>query len=172
VQQNDISQERREFFLREFSRYVKFDADTDPNFLNSFSNHILTSTTEEYLNFEADPISFCRGYLNSFYSEDKYTSSKEANFISHEEKTYISWLLNQVNAESIAALKKSIANTHARTPATEPIDWTSNKASAIAANPVVNDVESEKTESSSEPQIVTTSDSEADDAASEKTEES
>ena len=72
-----MHKEKRKFFLSEFIRLVKFDDDTDPDFLNSFSNHILTLTTEEYLNFEADPISFCRDYLTSFYSGDKYTSSNK-----------------------------------------------------------------------------------------------
>jgi hypothetical protein len=49
-----------------------------------------------------------------------------------------------------------------------------NPVDSVLVNPVAKEIESEKTELSSEPEIVTESDSDADDAASEseKTEES
>jgi hypothetical protein len=53
-----------------------------------------------------------------------------------------------------------------------PQDSRTPPVASVGVNPVAKDVESEKTEPSSEPEIVTESDSDADNASSEKTEES
>ena len=67
----------------------------------------------------------------------------------------------------MVALKKSIANSDSPRSATERSDRTAKEALAAAVNPVANDVESEKTEQSSESEIATESDSNADKASSE-----
>ena len=145
-------------------------------------------TTNDYLEFEADPIKFCRAYVVKFYSSEEYTSTKKSIAIADDRKQELDWYLNNfsrktpeanINLTSANAVPTSTASTSTSTSSTQPSKGSiAPLVASVGVKPVAEDVESEKTESSSEPEIVTESssdvDRDADDAASEseKTEES
>ena len=69
--------------------------------------------------------------------------------------------------------EKQVINSPITTASVQPPqDSRTLPVASVGVNPVAKDVESEKTEPNSESEIVTESDSDADNASSEKTEES
>ena len=113
-----------------------------------------------------------------------HQQTKESRAAESQDKpTFLTFLrfASEKNSEAFNKLAASYlvptstASTLTSTASTQPPqDARVNTVASVGVKPVAKEVESEKTESSSEPEIVTESDSDADDAASEseKTEES
>ncbi len=184
VQEKEVTGERKNKFLVNFISKTEIH-ELYEDFLASFKNHILGLTTTDYLEFEADPIKFCRAYVVKFYSSEEYTSTKKSIATADVRKQEFAWYLNNfsrktpeasINQASANEVPTSTASTSTSTASTQPPqDTRVNTVASVGVKPVAKEVESEKTESSSEPEIVTESDSDADDDAaseSEKTEES
>ena len=187
AQEKEVTGERKNKFLENFISKTEIH-ELYEDFLASFKNHILGLTTNDYLEFEADPIKFCRAYVVKFYSSEEYTSTKKSIAIADDRKQELDWYLNNfsrktpeanINLTSANAVPTSTASTSTSTSSTQPSKGSiAPLVASVGVKPVAEDVESEKTESSSEPEIGTESssdvDTDADDAASEseKTEES
>ena len=147
------------------------------------------------MKFEAAPIAFCLGYVDTFYSSHVTTTTRADRDRAQVKRNEFVFYLNNTPPESLDALRKSMAasprinlelpnnpiekeekqviSAPLSTASVQPLqDSRASPVASVGVNPVAKDVESEKTESSSEPEIVTESDSDADNASSEKTEES
>ena len=191
---NEISEDRRKQFLGNFIFYTGIHELSD-DFLKSFGSHILQLSTADYVKFEAAPIAFCLGYVDTFYSSHVTTTTKADRDRAALKRSEFVFYLKNTPLDSLDALRKSMAalprihlefpaNTFeedekqaiyspATTAGPRPLqDSRTPPVASIGLNPEAKDVEIEKTESSSEPEIVTESDSDTDNAMSEKTEES
>ena len=194
VPKNKISEDRRKQFLGNFIFYTGIHELSD-DFLKSFGNYILELSTADYMKFEETPIAFCLAYVDIFYSSHVTTTTKTDRDRAAVKKSEFVFYLNNITPESLENLRKSMvasprlnlelpanpfeedekqATILATTPASAqpPQDSRTPPVASLGLNPVAKDVESEKTESSSEPEVVTESDSDEDDSSSEKTEES
>jgi hypothetical protein len=185
AQEKEVTGERKNKFLEDFISKTEIH-ELYEDFLASFKNHILGMATTDYLEFEADPIKFCLAYVVRFYSSEEYTSTTKSIATARDRIQELNWYLNEfsrktpeanINLASANEVPTSTASTSTSTASTQPPKG-SNAPSVtnVSLNPVAKDVESEKTESSSSEstEIVSDSDTDADDAASEseKTEES
>jgi len=194
VPKNKISEDRRKQFLGNFIFYTGIHELSD-DFLKSFGNHVLELSTADYVKFEEAPIAFCLAYVDTFYSSHVTTTTKADRDRAAVKKSEFVFYLNNTTPESLENLRKSIAASprlnlelpanpfeedekQATNPPTTrastqpPKDSSAPPLASVDLNPLAKDVESEKTESSSEPEVVTESDSDEDDSSSEKTEES
>jgi len=183
VQQNEIAAERRNDFLDQFLKLANIH-DISNDFNVEFKKHILELSTIDYVKFLENPIGDCRKYVNYFYALPVHQQTKESRAAESQDKpTFLTFLrfASEKNSEAFNKLAASYlvptstASTLTSTASTQPPqDARVNTVASVGVKPVAKEVESEKTESSSEPEIVTESDSDADDAASEseKTEES
>jgi len=187
VQENEISADRRNDFLDQFYKLVNIQNISD-DFDAAFNKHILGLSTVGYKIFLESPIADCQTFLNQFYNLPFHQETKKSWQTAREGKTTFFYRLHQADDKKLEAINKlaaanlapiSAASTSTSTASTQPPkDSNALPVASVGVNPVAMDVESEKTESSSEPEIVTESssdvDTDADDAASEseKTEES
>ena len=180
VRENEISAERRIDFLNKFLELANIH-DISEDFNNAFNKSILELSSIDYEKFLGNPIAACRDYVNYFY-DLPFNQTKQSQASVNEDKPaflyFLSWSerknLEAINALATAnAAPTSIVGTAASTASTQPPkDSRTPPVASVGVNPVAKDVESEKTEPSSESEIVTESDSDADNASSEKTEES
>jgi hypothetical protein len=191
---NEISEDRRKQFLGNFIFYTGIHELSD-DFLKSFGGHILKLSTVDYVKFETTPVAFCLAYVDTFYSTHVTTTSKADRDRAAVKKSEYIFYLKNTTPDSLEALRKSMAASprlnlefpanpfeedekQATNPPTTtvsaqpPQDSRTPPVASVGLNPGAKDVESEKTESSSEPEVVTESDSDKDDSKSEKTEES
>lgn len=192
VQINTISEDRRKQFLGNFVFYTGI-YDLSEDFLKSFGRHILNLSAAEYVKFEADPIVFCLAYVDKFYSSHVTTSTKADRGKAEIKKSEFVYFLKDTTPESLEKLRKSMAassrinlefpenpfDEDEKQTVTAPLSTASTQppkdsrtmpVASVGLSPIAKNVESEKTESSSE--VGTESDGGEDDAASEKTEES
>jgi hypothetical protein len=191
---NEISEDRRKQFLGNFIFYTGIHELSD-DFLKSFGGHILKLSTVDYVKFETTPVAFCLAYVDTFYSTHVTTTSKADRDRAAVKKSEYIFYLKNITPDSLEALRKSMAASprlnlefpanpfeedekQATNPPTTtvsaqpPQDSRTPPVASVGLNPGAKDFESEKTESSSEPEVVTESDSDKDDSKSEKTEES
>jgi len=183
VQQNEITAQRRNDFLNQFFKMANIQNISD-DFDAVFKKHILELSTIDYVKFLDNPIDNCREYVNYFYALPVHQQTKESRAAVYEDQPTFLTFLKLASEENLEAINKlaasnlaptSTASTTTSTASTQPPQGTRvNTVASVRVNPVAKEIESEKTELSSEPEIVTESDSDADDAASEseKTEES
>jgi hypothetical protein len=165
-QERQILSERRNNFLDNFVLKTEI-ADLARGFVPAFKDYVLRLSTAEYLKFEAQPIQKCLDFVDSFYSNPFNTSTPALSALAVSKKSELEWYLNNVSAENlnaICSMAVTISVPHS-TASNFPL-----QDSRIT--PAVKDAVSKKTESISVTEIVTESDSDANDAASEKTEES
>jgi hypothetical protein len=156
------------------------------DFNAAFKKYILGLSTINYVGFERNPLDNCRDFLNKFYDLPFHQETKKSRGAAVEDKATISWCLYQAESKNLEAINKlaaanlaptSTTSTSTSTASTQPQeDSNAPPVASVGVNPVAKDVESEKTESSSSEstEIVSDSDTDAGDAASEseKTEES
>jgi len=152
----------------------------------AFKKHILGLSTIDYVKFLEDPIDDCRKYVNYFYALPVHQQTKESRATVDEDKPAFLTFLKLATEKNLEAINKlaasnlaptSTASTSTSKASTQSPQGTRvNPVASVRVNPVAKEIESETTELSSEPEIVTESsadvDADADDAASEKTEES
>ena len=180
VRENEISAERRIDFLNKFLKLANIH-DISEDFNNAFNKSILELSSIDYEKFLGNPIAACRDYVNHFYDLPIVQTNQSQASVNEDKPAFLyflSWIerknLEAINALATAnAAPTSIVGTAASTASTQPPkDSRTLPVASVGVNPVAKDVESEKTEPSSESEIVTESDSDADNASSEKTEES
>jgi hypothetical protein len=183
VQENEISTQRRNDFLVEFYKLANINVISN-DFDAAFKKHILELSASDYVKFLRNPIANCRDYVNYFYNLPVHQETKQSRGAAYEDKpAFLHFLLwnEKNNLEAITKLAAAnIASTlsagiSTSTASTQPPqDGRTPPVASGGLNSVAKDVESEKTESSSEgtPEVGTESDREAQDATSEKTEES
>ena len=187
VQKNEISAERRNDFLGQFYKLVNIH-EVSNAFNAAFNKHILGLSTIGYKNFLENPIDDCRAFLRQFYDLPFHKETQQSWDAAFKDRAAIFYSLNHAEDKKLEAINKlaasnlapiSAASTSTSTSSTQPSKGSiAPPVASVGVKPVAEDVESEKTESSSESEIVTESssdvDTDADDAASEseKTEES
>ena len=180
VRENEISAERRIDFLNKFLELANIH-DISEDFNNAFNKSILELSSIDYEKFLGNPIAACRDYVNYFYDLPFVQTNQTRASVNIDKPAFLHFLswserknLEAINALAAAnAAPTSIVGTAASTASTQPPkDSRTPPVASVGVNPVAKDVESEKTEPSSESEIVTESDSDADNASSEKTEES
>ena len=187
VQENEISADRRNDFLDQFYKLVNIQNISD-DFDAAFNKHILGLSTVGYKNFLESPIADCQTFLSQFYALPFHKKTQKSWYAARKDRAAIFFSLVYAQDKNLEAINKlaasnlapiSAASTSTSTASTQPPkDSNALPVASIGGKPVAKDVESEKTESSSEPEIGTESssdvDTDADDAASEseKTEES
>lgn len=185
VQENEISADRRNDFVDQFLKLANIH-DISNDFNVEFKKHILELSTIDYIKFLENPIGDCRKYVNYFYALPVHQQTKESRAAVDEDKPTFLTFLKLASEKNLEAINKlaasnlvpiSTASTSTSTGSTQPPKGSNALPVAnVSLNPVAKDVESEKTESSSSEstEIVSDSDTDADDAASEseKTEES
>ncbi len=193
LQKNEISEDRRKQFFGNFIFYTGI-YELSEDFLKSFGNHILELSTADYVKFETTPIAFCLAYVDTFYSSHVTTTTRaDRDRAALKKNEFVSYLKN-TNPESLEALRNSMAASPRinlelpnnpiekeekqviaaplSTASMQPLqDSRTPPVTSVGLNPGAKDVKSEKTESSSATDIGKESDSDADDAASEKPEE-
>ena len=185
VKQNEIAAERRNDFLDQFLKLANIH-DISNDFNVAFKKHILGLSTIDYVKFLENPIDDCRKYVNYFYALPVHQQTKESRATVDEDKPAFLTFLKLATEKNLEAINKlaasnlaptSTASTSTSKASTQSPQGTRvNPVASVRVNPVAKEIESETTELSSEPEIVTESsadvDTDADDAASEKTEES
>jgi len=185
VKQNEISAERRNDFLDQFLKLANIH-DISNDFNVAFKKHILGLSTIDYVKFLEDPIDDCRKYVNYFYALPVHQQTKKSRATVDEDKPAFLTFLKLATEKNLEAINKlaasnlaptSTASTSTSKASTQSPQGTRvNPVASVGVKPVAKEIESETTELSSEPEIVTESsadvDADADDAASEKTEES
>jgi hypothetical protein len=176
VQENEISAERRNDFLDQFSKLINIH-DVSDDFNAAFKKYILGLSTINYVGFERNPLDNCRDFLNKFYDLPFHQETKKSRGAAVEDKATISWCLYQAESKNLEAINKLVAanlaptsttSTSTSTASTQPQeDSNAPPVASVGVNPVAKDVESEKTESSSSEstEIVSDSDTDAGDAA-------
>jgi hypothetical protein len=181
VQENEISAERRNDFLDQFYKLVNIH-EVSNAFNAAFNKHILGLSTVGYKNFLESPIADCRVFLSQFYALPFHKETQQSWDIAFKDRAAIFYSLNHAEDKKLEAINKlatsnlapiSASGTSTSTGSTQPPKGSSAPSVvSVGVNPVAKEIESEKTESSSEPEVVTESDSDEDDSSSEKTEES
>jgi hypothetical protein len=166
TQENIISAQRRNDFLAQFYKLANI-TEISIDFDNSFKNHILRLSTSDYSKFLESPIANCRAFVNQFYDLPFHKNTNQSRQTAADDKSALMYFLNDANEKKLEDINKLAAANlvPTSTASTQPLQSSST-------SPVAKNAESEKTESSSEPDINTESDSDADNASSEKTEES
>lgn len=181
VRKNEISAARRNDFTNKFLELANIH-DISDSFNAAFKKHILELSASDYVKFLRNPIANSRDYVNYFYDLPFHQETKQSRADANEDKpAFLHFLLwnEKNNLEAITKLAAAnIASTlsagiSTSTASTQPPqDSRTPPVASGGLNSVAKDVESEKTEHSSEPEIFTEPDGNADAAASEKTEES
>jgi len=181
VRKNEISAARRNDFTNKFLELANIH-DISDSFNAAFKKHILELSASDYVKFLRNPIANSRDYVNYFYDLPFHQETKQSRADVNEDKpAFLHFLLwnEKNNLEAITKLAAAkIASTlsagiSTSTASTQPPqDGRTPPVASGGLNSVAKDVESEKTEHSSEPEIFTEPDGNADAAASEKTEES
>ena len=166
TQENIISVQRRNDFLVKFYKLAGITEISD-DFDNAFKKYILGLSTSDYSKFLESPIANCRAFVNQFYDLPFHKITNQSRQTAADDKSAFMFFLNDANEKKLEDINKLAAANLAptSTASTQPLQSSST-------SPVAKNAESEKTESSSEPDINTESDSDADNASSEKTEES
>jgi hypothetical protein len=178
VQENEISAERRNDFLDKFYELANINR-ISIDFDDAFKKHILGLSTSDYLKFLESPIANCRALLNQFYDLPFHKETKQSRQIAREDKTTFFYRLYQAEDKQLEEINKLAAASAApiSTASIQPLQNSRTPpVASVGVKPVAEDVESLKAESSSSEstEIVSDSDTDVDDAASqsEKTEES
>jgi hypothetical protein len=181
VWQNEITAQRRNDFLDQFLNLANIH-DISNDFNVAFKKHILELSASHYEQYLGSPIAYCLVHVNEFYEKLIPTITEiKAKFNAQENLDTFNFAFNNILPENSGAILKLAASNlvSISTASTQPPKGSSAPSvTNVSLNLVAKKIESEKTESSSEPEIVTESsadvDADADDAASEseKTEES
>ena len=178
VQENEISAERRNDFLDKFYELANINR-ISIDFDDAFKKHILGLSPSDYLKFLESPIANCRALLNQFYDLPFHKETKQSRQIAREDKTTFFYRLYQAEDKKLEEINKLAAASAApiSTASIQPLQNSRTPpVASVGVKPVAEDVESLKAESSSSEstEIVSDSDTDVDDAASqsEKTEES
>jgi hypothetical protein len=179
VQKNEIAAQRRNDFLDQFLKLANIH-DISNDFNVAFKKHILELSASHYEQYLGFPIAYCLVNVNEFYEKLIPTITEiKARFNAQDNLDTFNFVLNNILPKNLEAINKlaasnlaptSTASTSTSTASTQPQkDSNAPPVASVGVNPVAKDVESEKTESSSSEstEIVSDSDTDADDAASE-----